>query len=58
MSSPYIHIKPSHRGEFTEYCGGKVTYKCIQKGLKAGGKRAKQANFARNARKFNHKSKA
>ena len=24
-----IHIKKKNRGKFTEYCGGKVTSKCI-----------------------------
>jgi hypothetical protein len=24
-----IHIKKKNRGKFTEYCGGKVTNKCI-----------------------------
>ena len=28
-----IEIKPSHKGKFTEYCGGKVTNECISKGL-------------------------
>jgi len=27
-----IHIKPSKRGSFTDYCGGKVTEECIRKG--------------------------
>jgi hypothetical protein len=42
--------KKGTEGEFTEYCGGKVTDACIEKGLKAGGKRAKQAAFAKAAR--------
>tara|TARA_R110002110_G_scaffold76049_2_gene200605 strand:+ start:2295 stop:2834 length:540 start_codon:yes stop_codon:yes gene_type:complete len=42
--------KKGTEGEFTEYCGGKVTDACIEKGLKAGGKRAKQASFAKAAR--------
>ena len=51
-----IKIKPENRGEFTRYCGGNVTDKCIQRGLDEGGARAKQANFARNARKWNKRS--
>jgi hypothetical protein len=27
-----IHIKKQNRGKFTDYCGGKVTDECIQKG--------------------------
>lgn len=42
--------KKGTEGEFTEYCGGKVTDACIERGLKAGGKRAKQAAFAKAAR--------
>jgi|TARA_R110000824_G_scaffold57604_19_gene156614 hypothetical protein len=42
--------KKGTEGEFTKYCGGKVTDACIEKGLKAGGKRAKQAAFAKAAR--------
>jgi hypothetical protein len=42
--------KKGTEGEFTKYCGGKVTDACIEKGLKAGGKRAKQASFAKAAR--------
>ena len=26
-----IEIKPENKGKFTEYCGGKVTNKCIEK---------------------------
>mgnify|MGYP003490428179 CR=1 FL=1 len=36
-----IHIKKKNRGKFTEYCGGKVTAKCI-----ARGKRSKKSAFA------------
>ena len=49
-----IHIKPENKGKFTEYCGGKVTSKCIQKGLNSSNPTVrKRANFARNARKWN-----
>ena len=27
-----IHIKKENRGKFTEYCGGKVTDECINRG--------------------------
>ncbi len=56
--SAFIHIKPSHKGEFTSYCKGKgyngVTNKCIS-GAKRNGspKRKKQAIFAESARKWN-----
>ena len=50
-----IHIKKSHRGEFTDYCGGTVTDKCIQMGKRSTDpKIRKQAIFAQNARKFKH----
>lgn len=49
-----IHIKKENRGKFTEYCGGKVTDECIQKGLNSSNPTTrKRANFARNARKWN-----
>jgi hypothetical protein len=49
-----IHIKKENRGKFTEYCGGKVTDDCIQKGLNSPSATIrKRANFARNARKWN-----
>ena len=48
-----IHIKKSHEGKFTDYCGGKVTGSCIAKG-KASNSAAvrKRATFAANARKW------
>ena len=50
-----IHIKPENKGKFTDYCGGKVTNECIQKGLDSPSATIrKRANFARNARKWNH----
>lgn len=50
-----IHIKPENKGKFTDYCGGKVTSDCIQKGLHSPSATIrKRANFARNARKWNH----
>lgn len=50
-----IHIKPENKGKFTSYCGGKVTNECIQKGLNSTNPTIrKRANFARNARKWNH----
>jgi len=49
-----IHIKKSHKGLFTKYCGGKVTDECIRRG-KASSDPAirKRATFAANARKWN-----
>jgi hypothetical protein len=52
-----IHIKPSRRGSFTKWCGGKVTSECIQRGLRSKNPAIrKKANFARNARKWNKKA--
>ena len=48
-----IHIKKKNRGKFTEYCGGKVTSECIQRGLHSSNPTTrKRANFARNTRKW------
>ena len=48
-----IHIKKANRGKFTDYCGGKVTSECIQRGLHSSNPTTrKRANFARNARKW------
>ena len=51
-----IHLNPEHKGEFTKWCRQQgfsgVNCECIKEGLKAGGNRARQANFARN---FGHK---
>ena len=50
-----IHIKKSHEGRFTEYCGGHVTEECIRRGKNSPDpKIRKQAVFAQNARKFKH----
>ena len=50
-----IHIKKSHKGRFTEYCGGNVTEECIRRGKNSPDpKIRKQAVFAQNARKFKH----
>lgn len=50
-----IHIKKENRGKFTDYCGGKVTNECIQKGLNSPNPLTrKRANFARNARGWSH----
>lgn len=49
-----IHIKKANRGKFTEYCGGKVTSECIQRGKNSPDpKIRKRATFASNARKWN-----
>lgn len=48
-----IHIKPSRRGSFTRWCGGKVTDKCIQRGKASSDPRIRRkATFAANARKW------
>lgn len=48
-----IHIKKSHRGLFTKYCGGKVTSECIAKGKSSPNKAIrKRATFAQNARSW------
>lgn len=50
-----IHIKKSHKGDFTDYCGGKVTNACIAKGKASSNpKIRKQATFAANARTWKH----
>ena len=51
-----IYIKPSKRGSFRRYCGGKVTQKCIDKAKKSGSTAIKKkAVFAENARKWSRK---
>lgn len=48
-----IRIKKANRGKFTEYCGGKVTQECIQRGKNSPDpKIRKRATFAANARKW------
>ena len=50
-----IYIKKKNRGKFTEYCNGKVTQKCIQRGKNSPNpKIRKRAIFADNARHFKH----
>ena len=50
-----IHIKKKNRGKFTEYCGGKVTSECIQRGKNSSNPAIrKRATFAANARKWKH----
>lgn len=49
-----IHIKKENRGKFTEYCGGKVTEACINKGKNSSSPAVrKRAVFAQNARNWN-----
>ena len=62
MKVPYykagkgIHIKKKNRGKFTEYCGGEVTDKCIQKAKKSKNPTLrKRATFAENARSWSKK---
>jgi len=50
-----IHIKKSHEGRFTEYCGGKVTSECIARGKRSPNPKVRRmATFAGNARKWRH----
>ena len=50
-----IHIKKENVGKFTEYCGGKVTEECIQRGKNSSNpKIRKRATFADNVRHFKH----
>lgn len=53
-----IHIKKENRGLFTDYCGGEVTQKCIDKAKRSGNpKLVKRAVFAENAKKFKHQKR-
>ena len=48
-----IHIKKENRGKFTDYCNGKVTDECIQKGKNSSDpKIRKRAIFAQNVRRW------
>lgn len=50
-----IHIKKENRGKFTDYCGGKVTDECIQRGKNSKDpKIRKRATFAQNSRRWKH----
>lgn len=50
-----IHIKEANKGKFTEYCGGKVTSKCIAKGKRSPSPAVnKMAIFAQNSRGWHH----
>ena len=52
-----IHIKKENRGKFTDYCGGKVTSECIQRGKNSPDpKIRRRATFAANARTWKHQS--
>lgn len=53
MKSGGIHIKKENRGKFTDYCGGKVTTECIQRGKNSPSATIrKRATFAQNARSW------
>lgn len=55
MGKSGIKIKKKNRGKFTEYCGGKVTDECIQRGKNSSDpKIRKRATFAKNARAWKH----
>lgn len=50
-----ILIKKKNRGKFTDYCGGKVTQACIQKGKNSPNpKTRKRADFAAIVRTWKH----
>lgn len=50
-----IKIKKQNRGKFTDYCNGKVTEECIQRGKNSTNpKIRKRAIFAANARTWKH----
>jgi len=50
-----IHIKKANKGKFTDYCGGKVTEACIQRGKNSSDpKIRRRATFADNARHWKH----
>ena len=53
MKSGGIHIKKKNRGKFTDYCGGKVTTECIQRGRNSPSATIrKRTTFAQNARSW------
>lgn len=53
MKNGGIHIKKETRGKFTDYCGGKVTTECIQRGKNSPSATIrKRATFAQNARSW------
>ena len=53
MKTGGIHIKKKNRGKFTDYCGGKVTTECIQRGKNSPSATIrKRATFAQNARSW------
>lgn len=50
-----IKIKKQNKGKFTDYCNGKVTNACIQRGKNSKDpKIRKRATFAANARTWTH----
>ena len=52
-----IHIKKENRGKFTDYCGGKVTSECIQRGKNSSDpKIRRRATFAANVRTWKQQS--
>ena len=51
-----IHIKPSRRGSFTRWCGGKVTEECIRRGKNSSNPAIrKKSIFAENSRRWRKK---
>lgn len=51
-----IHIKPSRRGSFTRWCGGKVTEECIRRGKNSPNPAIrKKSIFAQNSRRWRKK---
>jgi len=46
-----IHIKKKNKGKFTDFCEGKVTQECIERGKRSPNPiTRKRATFADNAR--------
>lgn len=49
-------LHPTHKGQFTQYCGGHVTQACIDRGLHSPSPKIQgQAKFAKAAQGFRHK---
>ena len=50
-----IYIKKKNKGKFTNYCNGKVTQECINRGKHSPNPiTRKRATFADNVRHFKH----
>ncbi len=57
MKNGGIHIKEENKGKFTDYCGGKVTTECINRGKHSPSAAVrKRATFAESARSWHHEA--